>query len=40
MDSLVNMRPKNLKELGRVLGFADKKIEMYGNDIIKIINNR
>ena len=40
MDALVNMRPKNLKELGRVPGFADKKIEMYGNDIIKIINNR
>lgn len=40
MDALVNMRPKNLKQLGRVPGFAAKKIEMYGNDIIKIINNR
>lgn len=25
LDSLVNMRPKNLKELGRVPGFAAKK---------------
>lgn len=40
MDALVNMRPKSLKELDSVPGFAAKKIEMYGNDIINIINSR
>ena len=31
--------PKDLNELKKVHGFASKKIEIYGKDIINIINN-
>lgn len=39
LEDLINKKPKNKVELKLVEGFGDKKIEMYGIDIIKIINN-
>lgn len=37
---LVKIRPKSLEELKNISGFGDYKIEKYGNDIIKIINDK
>lgn len=39
LEELINKKPKNKVELKQIEGFGDKKIEMYGIDIIKIINN-
>ena len=39
LEELINKKPKNKVELKLIEGFGDKKIEMYGIDIIKIINN-
>lgn len=39
LEDLINKKPKNKVELKQIEGFGDKKIEMYGIDIIKIINN-
>lgn len=39
LEELINKKPKNKLELKQIEGFGDKKIEMYGIDIIKIINN-
>lgn len=39
LEELINKKPKNKVELKQIEGFEDKKIEMYGIDIIKIINN-
>lgn len=39
LEYLINKKPKNKVELKQIEGFGDKKIEMYGIDIIKIINN-
>lgn len=37
---LVKIRPKSLDELKNISGFGDYKIDKYGNDIIKIINDK
>ena len=39
LEELINKKTKNKVELKQIEGFGDKKIEMYGIDIIKIINN-
>ena len=39
LEELINKKPKNKVELKQIEGFGDKKIEMYGIDIIKIIND-
>lgn len=39
LEELINKKPKNKVELKQIEGFGNKKIEMYGIDIIKIINN-
>lgn len=39
LEEILTLMPKNLEELKKVPGFASKKIEMYGNDIINILSN-
>ncbi len=39
MEDIINKKPVSVTELKQIEGFADKKIEMYGKDIINIINN-
>ena len=38
LESIVNILPRTKEELLSIKGFGEKKIEMYGNDIIQIIN--
>ena len=38
LDSIVEHKPRTLKELYNVQGFGKVKVEKYGNDILKIIN--
>ena len=39
LNELVNKKPFNKDELKRIYGFSDIKIDKYGKDILKIINN-
>ena len=39
LEEILTLMPKNLEELKKVPGFASEKIEMYGKDIINIINS-
>ena len=39
MMNLIECMPKNKDELKNVSGFGEVKVEKYGEDIIKIINN-
>lgn len=39
LEEILTLMPKDLNELKKVHGFASKKIEIYGKDIINIINN-
>lgn len=39
LEDLVNLRPANTEELLRISGFASKKVEKYGKEIIEIIKN-
>lgn len=38
MEDVIKLMPKNLSELKTVNGFADKKCDKYGLDILKIVN--
>lgn len=38
LNDLVMKRPKNIEELKRIEGIADKKNIMYGSDILRIVN--
>lgn len=38
LEEILTLMPTSLNDLKKISGFADKKIEMYGTDIIKIIN--
>lgn len=38
LDEIIKLNPKSKKELVNVRGFGPKKIEDYGEEIIKIIN--
>lgn len=38
MQEMINKMPKTKQELKSIAGFGDKKIESYGDDILKIIN--
>lgn len=38
LDEILKVMPKSIEELRKVPGFAGKKIEMYGQDIINIIS--
>lgn len=40
LEEILNIMPKTKEELKKISGFADKKIEMYGEEIIEIINNK
>ena len=39
METLIKANPKSKNELLKVKGFGEKKVERYGEDILKIINN-
>ena len=39
LAELINKNPKTLDELKRVSGFGEKKIEKYGDDILKILSD-
>ena len=36
LNSLLELQPKNINELEKVYGFGPSKIELYGEDILKI----
>lgn len=38
LEEILTLMPTSPNDLKKISGFADKKIEMYGTDIIKIIN--
>jgi len=38
METLIKANPKSKNELHNVKGFGDKKVEKYGEEILKIIN--
>ena len=38
LNSLLELQPKTISELEKVYGFGPSKIELYGEDILKIIN--
>lgn len=38
LEEILTLMPSSPNDLKKISGFADKKIEMYGTDIIKIIN--
>ncbi len=38
MEDIINKMPKTKEELGLISGFGSKRIENYGDDILKIIN--
>ena len=40
LDSLVQNKPKNKRELLQVKGFGEKKVEKYGEAILSILNCR
>ncbi len=40
LESLIEKMPSNKTELKEIQGFADKKIEMYGDSILNIINKK
>ena len=40
LNEILTIMPTNVQQLRKISGFADKKIEMYGQDIIEIINER
>ena len=39
IHSIVKMNPSNLKELRKVNGIGEKKVEKYGEDILSILYN-
>jgi len=39
LEDLCLVEPSNLEELRRVSGFGDKKVEMYGKEILEAIQN-
>ena len=39
MESLIEKRPQSEKELLKVKGFGEKKVEKYGKEILSILKN-
>jgi ATP-dependent DNA helicase RecQ len=39
LDDLCRARPKTLVQLRRVPGFGDKKVDMYGAEILKALES-
>ena len=38
METLIKANPKSKNELLKVKGFGEKKVEKYGEEILRIIN--
>lgn len=38
LESFIEMKPKTKEELHNIYGFSDQKINLYGNEFLKIIN--
>ena len=39
MDDLIEKNPKTKEELLKVKGFGQTKVDKYGDEILKILNN-
>jgi ATP-dependent DNA helicase RecQ len=40
LDELCRMRPRSLQELARVSGIGERKIELYGREILEVVRKR
>lgn len=40
LDGLIEANPRTKKELLKVKGFAEKKVGKYGDEILRIFNER
>lgn len=39
MYRIIDMKPKSIEDLVKIHGIGDKKAQLYGNDILRIISD-